>query len=77
MGAELGTGHGVRAAALALQSRGFPVVAPTERMAMEARLATFRAALESLDRVKADSIFQQVLSDHSPIDAVEFVVQAR
>lgn len=41
---------------------------------MEARLATFRAALESLDRVKADSIFQQVLSDHSPIDAVERMV---
>jgi methanogenic corrinoid protein MtbC1 len=41
---------------------------------METPVTSFREALESLDRVKADSIFQQVLSELSPIQAVEQVV---
>ncbi|MBK9441719.1 MAG: cobalamin-dependent protein [Comamonadaceae bacterium] len=41
---------------------------------METSVASFRDALESLDRVQADSIFQEVLLKLSPIEAVEQVV---
>jgi methanogenic corrinoid protein MtbC1 len=41
---------------------------------MNTSVTPFREALESLDRVKADSIFQEVLLELSPIDAVEQVV---
>lgn len=41
---------------------------------METQIARFRVALETLDRVSADSIFQQVLLEQSPIEAVEKVV---
>lgn len=41
---------------------------------MNTSVTPFREALESLDRVKADSIFQEVLLALSPIDAVEQVV---
>ena len=41
---------------------------------METSVAPFREALESLDRVKADSIFQQVLLQRTPLEAVEQVV---
>lgn len=41
---------------------------------MDTSVATFREALESLDRVKADSLFQGILLEQSPIDAVERVV---
>ncbi len=41
---------------------------------MDTSVAMFREALESLDRVKADSLFQGILLEQSPIDAVERVV---
>ena len=41
---------------------------------METSVAPFREALESLDRIKADSIFQQVLQHRTPLEAVEQVV---
>lgn len=41
---------------------------------MNTSVTPFREALESLDRVKADSIFQEVLLELSPINAVEQVV---
>lgn len=41
---------------------------------METSVASFRDALESLDRVQANSIFQEVLLKLSPIEAVEQVV---
>ncbi|HOE40185.1 MAG TPA: cobalamin-dependent protein [Rhodoferax sp.] len=41
---------------------------------METSVAPFREALESLDRIKADNIFQQVLVKRTPIEAVEQVV---
>ena len=34
----------------------------------------FRAALESLDRVRAEAIFARALERHTPIDAVESLV---
>ena len=41
---------------------------------MELPINPFREALETLDRVKADAIFQTLLQDRSPIQAVEEVV---
>ena len=41
---------------------------------MKTSVAPFREALESLDRIKADSIFQQVLLQRTPLEAVEQVV---
>jgi len=41
---------------------------------MDTSVASFREALESLDRVQADSIFQKTLLELSPIDAVEQLV---
>lgn len=41
---------------------------------MENLIKPFRESLESLDRIRADAIFQKVLSSLSPIDAVEQIV---
>jgi len=41
---------------------------------MEHAVASFREALESLDRVQADNIFHKALLELSPIEAVEQVV---
>jgi methanogenic corrinoid protein MtbC1 len=41
---------------------------------MDELIKLFRESLESLDRVRADAIFQQVLTDLTPIKAVEQLV---
>jgi methanogenic corrinoid protein MtbC1 len=41
---------------------------------MEAYIKQFRDALEALDRVQADALFQQVLQQNTPIQAVEKMV---
>lgn len=41
---------------------------------METMIEEFRAALESLDRVRAEAIFARALERHTPIDAVESLV---
>jgi methanogenic corrinoid protein MtbC1 len=41
---------------------------------MEEWVGSFRAALESLDRIRADQVFRQALVDLTPIEAVERVV---
>ncbi len=41
---------------------------------MEDFITPFRNALESLDRAQADALFQRVLQQYSPIEAVEKVV---
>lgn len=41
---------------------------------MEKLIQDFREALESLDRIKAEALFQQALCNHSPIETVEQVV---
>lgn len=44
---------------------------------MEQLIQDFQEALVSLDNIKADALFQRVLSSHSPIEVVEqFVVPA-
>ena len=41
---------------------------------MDGLIKPFRDALESLDRVRAEAIFQQAMTDLTPIAAVEQVV---
>ncbi|NVO04969.1 MAG: cobalamin B12-binding domain-containing protein [Rhodoferax sp.] len=41
---------------------------------MQTYIVPFRQALESLDRVQADALFQQALAQYSPMEAVEKVV---
>ncbi len=41
---------------------------------MDTLIKPFREALESLDRVQAESLFQRALGQHTPLEAVEQVV---
>lgn len=43
-------------------------------MASDELIRSFREALESLDRLRADEVFSQVLASRTPIEAVEQVV---
>ncbi|NTV94055.1 MAG: cobalamin-binding protein [Thiobacillus sp.] len=43
-------------------------------MATDELIRSFREALESLDRLRADEVFSQVLASRTPIEAVEQVV---
>lgn len=37
-------------------------------------IKSFRESLESLDRVRAEALFEQALAEHAPIDAIERLV---
>jgi hypothetical protein len=41
---------------------------------MQQRVAPFQDSLESLDRVKANALFQEALTTMTPIEAVEQLV---